>query len=29
MTVFLFARGNYFVRVQTDNGTITRKVIVE
>ncbi|MDR1725135.1 MAG: T9SS type A sorting domain-containing protein [Bacteroidales bacterium] len=23
------ARGNYFVRVQTENGTITKKVIVE
>jgi hypothetical protein len=24
-----FAKGNYFVRVQTEKGTITKKVIVE
>jgi hypothetical protein len=29
INVSTFARGNYFVRVQTDNGTITKKVIVE
>ncbi|MDR1846549.1 MAG: leucine-rich repeat protein [Bacteroidales bacterium] len=27
--VSTFAKGNYFVRVQTDKGTITKKVIVE
>jgi hypothetical protein len=27
--VSAFAKGNYFVRVQTDNGTITKKVVVQ
>ncbi|MDR1726262.1 MAG: T9SS type A sorting domain-containing protein, partial [Bacteroidales bacterium] len=27
--VSAFAKGNYFVRVQTEKGTITKKVIVE